>query len=149
MLSGVNVPFAGKYDLDNNGGGQTNIKRFDVSPDGSRLVAVGNFSSVGGQTRSQVAVLDTSGAATSVAPWFTDRYDRPHNSCAGVFDTFARDVDFSPDGSYFVVSATGAFAGGAGSGTCATPSPAGRSPAPATTPRGPTTPEATRRTASP
>ena len=50
----------------------------------------------------------------------------PQQLCAGVFDTFTRDVDFSPDGYYFVVSATGAFAGGAGAGTCATPSAGGR-----------------------
>jgi hypothetical protein len=117
VLAGVDVPFTGVYDPANGGGGSTNIKRFDVSPDGSRLAAIGNFATVGGQPRVQVAVLDTSGATTTVAPWATNRYDRAHNSCAPVFDTFTRDVDFSPDGSYFVVSATGAFAGGAGSGT--------------------------------
>jgi hypothetical protein len=88
-----------------------------VTADGSRLMAIGTFSSVGAQPRSQVAVLDTSGAAATVAPWSTSRFDRAHNSCAGVFDSFTRDVDLSPDGTYFVVSATGAFAGGAGSGT--------------------------------
>jgi hypothetical protein len=117
VLASVNVPFTGVYDPANNGGGATNVKRFDVTPDGSRLVAVGNFAAVAGQTRSQVAVLDTSGAATTVAPWFTDRYDRAHNPCAAVFDTFTRDVDFSPDGTFFVISSTGAFAGGSGSGT--------------------------------
>jgi hypothetical protein len=117
VLAGVNVPFAGVYDPANGGGGATNIKRFDVSSDGSRLAAVGNFATVGGLPRVQVAVLDTSGATATVAPWATNRYDRAHNSCASVFDTFTRDVDFSPDGSYFVVSATGAFAGGAGSQT--------------------------------
>ncbi len=116
-LASVNVPFAGVYDPANGGGGTTNITRFDVSPDGSRLAAIGNFATVGGLPRVQVAVLDTSGAAASVASWATDRYDRAHNSCASVFDTFTRDVDFSPGGDYFVVSATGAFAGGAGSGT--------------------------------
>ena len=117
VLSGVNVPFTGVYDPNNGGGGTTNIKRFDVTPDGSRLIAIGNFSTVGGQPRAQVAMLDTSGATTTVAQWATDRFDRAHNSCAGVFDTFTRDVDFSPDGSYLVISATGAFAGGLGSGT--------------------------------
>jgi hypothetical protein len=33
------------------------------------------------------------------------------NHCAGVFDSWMRDIDFSPNGSYFVVSTTGAFAG--------------------------------------
>jgi len=39
------------------------------------------------------------------------------NHCAGVFDSWMRDIDFSPNGSYFVVSTTGAFAGGAASDT--------------------------------
>lgn len=116
-LAGVNVPFAGVYDPANGGGGTTNITRFDVSPDGSRLAAIGNFATVGGLPRVQVAVLDTSGPTATVASWATNRYDRAHNSCASVFDTFTRDVDFSPAGDYFVVSATGAFAGGAASGT--------------------------------
>jgi hypothetical protein len=117
VLAGVNVAFTGVYDPDNAGGGRTNISRFDVSPDGSRLAAVGNFATVGGQPRVQLAVLDTSGGTATLAPWATNRYDRAHNDCARVFDTFTRDIDFSPDGSYFVVSATGAFAGGAGSDT--------------------------------
>ncbi len=118
VLGSVNVPFAGVYDPNQpGGGGTTNVKRFDVSPDGTRLAAVGNFATVGGLPRVQIAVLDVSGATATVAPWFTNRYDRAHNSCASVFDTFTRDIDFAPDGSYFAVSATGAFAGGAGSGT--------------------------------
>lgn len=117
VLAAVNVPFTGVYDAANNGGGATNIKRFDVSANGARLAAVGNFNNVGGQPRSQLAVLDTSGTTATLAPWSTNRLDRANNSCAGVFDTFTRDIDFSPDGSWFVVTTTGAFAGGAGSGT--------------------------------
>jgi hypothetical protein len=115
VLSGVNVPFAGVYDPAL--GGETTIKRFDVSPDGTRLAAVGNFATAGGLPRAQMAVLDVGGAAASVAPWATNRFDAAHNNCASVFPTFMRDVDFSPDGSYFVVTTTGAFAGGANSGT--------------------------------
>jgi len=120
-LPDVNVPFTGVYDPNNNYdgkmGGSTNVKRFDVTPDGSRLVAIGNFSTVGGQPHSQLAVLDTSGSTATVANWSTTRFDRINNACAAKFDSFTRDLDISPDGSYFVVSATGAFAGGAASGT--------------------------------
>lgn len=117
-LDSVVVPFAGVYDPNRANPGTTNIKKFDVTADGSRLIAVGNFSSVAGQPRAQIAMLNTSsGTTTTLAPWFTNRFERSRNSCAGVFDTFTRNVDFSPDGSYFVVTTTGAFAGGANSGT--------------------------------
>jgi hypothetical protein len=84
VLSSVNVSFTGVYDPNNQGGGITNVKRFDVSPDGSRLAAIGNFATVGNLTRVQLAVLDVSGANATVAPWATNRFDRAHNNCAGV-----------------------------------------------------------------
>src|SRR5215207_8659245 len=45
----------------------------------------------------------------SVTDWATTRYQQ---QCAKVFDTYMRDVDISPDGSYFVVGTTGAFRAG-------------------------------------
>ena len=116
-LAALNLPFTGVYDPDQTDPGGTNVKRFDVNAAGTRLVAIGNFSSVAGQTRAQIAMIDTSGATATLSPWFDRPLQRARNNCAGVFDTFTRDIDFSPDGSYFVVSTTGAFAGGAGSGT--------------------------------
>ncbi|MEJ7584178.1 MAG: malectin domain-containing carbohydrate-binding protein, partial [Acidimicrobiales bacterium] len=113
VLPEVNVPFTGVYN-----GGTTLIKRFDVSPDGTKLIAVGNFSTVGGETQVQVAMIDTPAVGNAtLSSWRTDRYDNAHNACAGVFDTFMRDVDFSPDGSYFAATSTGAWAGGTFSGT--------------------------------
>ena len=117
VSSSLNVPFAGVYDPANDGGGSTVIKRFDVSADGTRLVAVGNFATVGGQPRVQIAMLNTAGPTATVASWTTNRYDRTRNNCARVFDTFMRDIDFAPDGSWFAVNTTGAFSGGASSGT--------------------------------
>ena len=52
----MNVSFDGIYDPAL--AVTTNIKRFDVSADGTRLAAIGNFSTAGGLTRSQLAVLD-------------------------------------------------------------------------------------------
>ncbi len=114
VLAQVNVPFTGQFN-----GGTTNIQRFDVNPAGTELVAVGNFAAVGGQTREQVAMVDTPATGNAaVSSWNTDRYDNAHNpACASVFNTFVRDIDFAPDGSYFAVSATGAFGGGASVGT--------------------------------
>jgi len=96
-------------------GGTTSVDKFDVSPDGTSLVAIGNFSTVDGQPRSQLAMLDTSGTSATLSSWDTDRYPglNPDGSshCAGVFNTYMRDLDFSPDGSYFIVSTTGAYNG--------------------------------------
>ena len=95
VLAGVNVAFTGVYDP-NNAGGATNIGRFDVSPDGSAARPVGNFATVGGQPRVQLAVLNTGGTTTTAA--LGDQPVRPGTLTARVFDTFMRDVDFAPTG---------------------------------------------------
>ncbi|MCB0907395.1 MAG: hypothetical protein KDB63_09795 [Nocardioidaceae bacterium] len=99
----LNVAFAGV-----NHGGGTFVSKFDVTPDGSRIVAIGNFTSVEGLSRPQIVMLDTSGASASVSSWATDRYP---DVCASVFNTYMRDLDFSPGGDYFIVSTTGAYRG--------------------------------------
>ena len=75
-----------------------------VSPDGRTLMATGNFTKVNGLARNQVVMVDVSGTPT-VANWTTDRYVA---ACLSKrFPFYARDVDFSDDGTYFVVGADG------------------------------------------
>jgi PKD repeat protein len=85
-------------------GGTTLVYKMDVTPDGSKLIAVGNFTSVGGQSRPQIVMLDLTGSTARLAGWQTNRYA---TQCSASFDTYMRDVDISPDGRYFVVSTTG------------------------------------------
>jgi hypothetical protein len=106
---GFNVPFTAPQ----NSGGM-NVRKIDVSPDGSRLVGIGNFSQVGGQPRNQIAVVNLTTAPPAVASWQTDQFPFyvPNTTttwCAATFSTYMRDVDISPDGSYFVVVTTGAY----------------------------------------
>ena len=83
---------------------RTRVEHFDISPDGTRLVAVGALLQVGGVPRTQIAMFDVSGPAATLTGWFTDAYQQ---ECMKGFDTYLRQVKFSPDGSYFVVAATG------------------------------------------
>jgi hypothetical protein len=108
-----NLPFAGTFN-----GGTTSIARMDAPLDGSTIVAVGNFLTVNGLDRQQIVKLDLGPTGVmQVSPWHSSMFNVDANSCAGVFDSWMRDVDFSPNGSYFVVSTTGAFSGGAASDT--------------------------------
>ena len=75
-----------------------------MSPNGTRLVAVGAIQQAAGQYRAQLAVLDTSGTTPRLADWYTDAFTA---ACRQGFDTYLRGVDFSPDGSYFVTVTTG------------------------------------------
>ncbi|MFG3690069.1 delta-60 repeat domain-containing protein [Micromonospora sp. NPDC047740] len=81
-----------------------------VSPDGRTLVAVGNFTQVNGQARNQVVVVDLAGTP-AVANWSTQRYVAPCYDWS--FPFYARDVDFSDDGTYFVIIADGGRGDGA------------------------------------
>ena len=107
-LREIHVPFTGVHN-----GGSTHVAKLDVTPDGTKLVAVGNFTTVAGQFRRQIAMLDLTPTTAVVSGWATARYA---TQCASRFETYLRDVDIAPDGTYFVVVTTGAFFGGATAG---------------------------------
>ncbi|MDX6284911.1 MAG: hypothetical protein QOG53_396 [Frankiales bacterium] len=95
-----NVPFAGTHRQ-----GTTSVQKFDITPDGTRMIVIGNFVTVGGLDRDQAAMLDLTGVP-SVANWETDRYK---SACSSSFNSYMHDVQFSPDGAYFVIGTTGAY----------------------------------------
>ncbi len=111
----INLPITGRV---SNGSGATNVYRFAVNPTGDRLVAVGNFTSVGGQARSRAFMLDLGATSATVDPWY---YQPLSNMCAAAsLPSYLKDVDFSPDGSYFVIASTGFVpqSGGIGRDVC-------------------------------
>lgn len=92
--------------LGQHNGGLTKITKMDTTPDGTRLMVIGNFTSIDGQPRDQVAVLDLTQQPATVSPWHTDFFT---SDCHPVFDTFLRDLDIAPTGDYAVLTTTGAY----------------------------------------
>ena len=87
--------------------GPTHVYRFAVNPAGTRLVAVGNFTTVNGATRARAFMVDLSltSPVTTLDPWY---YQPLTRMCqASSIPGYMRDVDFSPDGTYFVFVSTG------------------------------------------
>ena len=81
------------------------VTRLDVTPDGSAMVAIGNFRKVDGLVHDQIAVWDLAPGAATVRDWRTLRYEPP--CLEKKYDSYVRDVEISPDGDYFVTVATG------------------------------------------
>ena len=103
----VDIPFTAPRQ-----GNEPRVETIAVTPDGSTLVAAGNFTVVGGQTRWQVALVDVASQPAKVLDWQTDRFDdrdQGQYRCSAAFDSHPRDVDVSPDGAYFVIVTTGAY----------------------------------------
>lgn len=86
-------------------GGALSIRALDVTPDGTRLIAVGNFGTVDGADRDSIVQFDVGQSPSTLYNWRTTRYRQ--NACFSAFDTYMRDVDVAPDGSYFAVATTG------------------------------------------
>ena len=79
-------------------------------PPGHAAGRHGQLRHLGGVKNHQFFQLDLSGAAAAASTFRTNFYE---TACSSSFDSYMRDLDFSPDGSFFVVSTTGAY-GGAG-----------------------------------
>ena len=101
-------------------GAVTDVLQISVNPQNTALMAVGNFTSVDSQTRWQIARLDIANIPSginltvhsSLSPWSTTLFT---SACAARFDTYMTDVEYAPNGRYFVVSTTGAYGGSAAS----------------------------------
>jgi hypothetical protein len=112
----INLPITGSVKV--NGAGPTEVWRIAASPNGSRLVGIGNFTTVGTSSRARAFMLDLGASSATVASWY---YQPLVNNCrADSLRAQLRDVDFSPDGSYFVIAATGYIpaTGGVGRDIC-------------------------------
>lgn len=91
----------------------TDVLQMSSNPSNTQLTAVGNFTSVNGSPRSQIAKFDISGpTSATLANWSTNQFTGP---CSSKFDTYMTDVEYSPNGQFFVVSTTGAYGGLTGS----------------------------------
>ena len=90
----------------------TNVLQISVNKQNTRLMAVGNFTSVDAQSRSQIVQLDITGAAPTVTSWNTNLFT---SACASQFESYVSDVEYSPNGEFFIVSTTGAYGGASGS----------------------------------
>src|SRR5581483_4296226 len=99
---GLNVPFTVP-----NQGSAPRVETIAVSPDGRTLVAGGNFRSAGGQSRVQIAMVDLGTSPATLANWQTSAFDVQCSEPG--FDSQMRDIDMSPDGSYFVTVSTGGY----------------------------------------
>ena len=109
----VNLQVSGHHNYQSPGDviAAVGVNKIDLTPDGRRMVAIGNFTNVSGQSRDQIVMADLTGAAAAVTTaWSTNSYTPPCN--AKQYDSYVRAVQFSPDGSYFVVATAGGYFGG-------------------------------------
>ncbi|MET7332565.1 hypothetical protein [Nonomuraea sp. NPDC005650] len=85
------------------------VKVYALAATHYRLAVDGSFTTLDGQSRPQLGLIDISGRTARLAPWRTEAYARP---CASSFPSYVRGLDFSPDGHYFAVVTTGGPKGG-------------------------------------
>ena len=93
--------------------GDVSVNNFAISPDQTKLVAVGNFRTVAGQSRHRAFMVDlpplppdAAGEAT-LSQWYYTPFEEFCQSTNPRRMAYLSDVDFAPDSSYFVVVSTG------------------------------------------
>lgn len=97
----LDLTFAGTHQ-----GGVTKVMNLAVNPQGTKLVATGNFQTVDGYQRQQFVMIDLGANRASVdADYATTRWNP---TCTPSVDTYMRGLAWATDGSYFIISATGA-----------------------------------------
>lgn len=81
----------------------TRAYRFAVNPAQTRMVVIGSFTQVGTQSRAEAAMLNLGATSASVSAWHSARFDQACNGSRW----YTRDVDWTPDGTGFVIDGSG------------------------------------------
>ncbi len=84
--------------------GKTRIAKLRVSPNGTRAMALGNFSTVGSQVRSQAFMIGLGLSATVLGAWYAPALNK---ACATSLPYYIRSVAWSPDNNRVYLGATG------------------------------------------
>lgn len=109
----LDVALKGHHNWDGEDGhakGGVGATAMDLSPDGSTLAVVGNFTTADGLARDQIVRISLGADDASVdEDWSTDAYEDECNE--RMFDGYVRDVDVSADGTYFAVATSGGYGG--------------------------------------
>lgn len=97
--------------------GPTRVYRFALNPANTSGVAIGNFTMVDGVSHSGAFRFDLRGATPTLIRWDNPMF---HTLCGPTdnMPVWSRDVQFSPNGKFFVIDGTG----GRGGGLCDTAS---------------------------
>lgn len=87
----------------------TKVAQLAINPQQSQAVMIGNFTTVGGTTHKEVAVLDITAAGGAVVDSWNDPVNLNASNSANCSpdDTWARGVDWDPTGVYFDIAASG------------------------------------------
>lgn len=97
-------------------GGATRVAKIAINPAGNDLVAIGNFTTVNGQSRNSAFRLSVGVTNSALKPWHPERLNFVCNAQHIAY--YMRGVDWSPDGKYFVMVSTGGPHGYPGKGFC-------------------------------
>jgi hypothetical protein len=89
---------------------RTEVFRFDVSPDGQHLVAVGNFQTISGMSQYRVAMVDLGANSATASSWhYEPSDDNCHAATIPIYQYYIKDVDFSPNSQFFTLASTGGY----------------------------------------
>ena len=100
----VRLGISGNYQYPGVSGNRTRVYNQQLSHSGNLDLVVGDFTSVGGQPRRQIFMLNVSGSRASVTRWTSAEFNR---NCATVEPFYIRAASWSPTDSTVYIGTTG------------------------------------------
>jgi hypothetical protein len=87
--------------------GNVAVYQIAINPAGTKLIATGNFRTVSGQPRTRMFIANLGATSATLDDWYYPGFEKACATDQPRRVAYLQGVDFSPDGSYFVIVATG------------------------------------------